>query len=69
MNWEQLRAILWLRWRLTRNQFARAGSLNVVLSIVLLALLLLGAAAFGLGGALLGAFAAAKAPPRVLLYI
>src|SRR6266567_3296833 len=69
MNWAQLQAILWLRWRLTRNQFARAGSLNVVLSIVLSALLLLGAAAFGLGGFFLGAYAGAKAPPRVLLYI
>ena len=23
MNWQQIRAILWLRWRLTKNQFAR----------------------------------------------
>ena len=35
MNWEQLRAILWLRWRLTRNQFTRGGQLNAVLSVLI----------------------------------
>ena len=43
MNWRQLRTILWLRWRLSRNQWSRGGLLNAVLTmIVAVALLVLG---------------------------
>ena len=34
MNWAQLRAMLWLRWRLTRNQWRRGGQLNAVITLV-----------------------------------
>ncbi|HEX3797575.1 MAG TPA: hypothetical protein VH413_02645 [Verrucomicrobiae bacterium] len=50
MNWNQLSTILWLRWRLTRNQFARAGKFNAVLAIigvVFMVCLIIGA---GIGG-------------------
>ncbi len=33
MNWNQFRTILWLRWRLSRNQLGRAGVWNAVLTI------------------------------------
>jgi hypothetical protein len=69
MNWDQLSAILWLRWRLTRNQFARAGALNAVLSVigmVLAAVLIIGA---GVGGLLAGALGMSKAPPLAVLGI
>lgn len=69
MKWQQLRAILWLRWRLTRNQFTRAGKVNAVLSAIGVAAMLLGAVAAGLGGVVGGAFAGAKAPPEALLAI
>ena len=69
MNWQQLRAILWLRWRLTKNQFARAGQINAVLSIFMLAMLVLGAVGAGVGGVVGGVFAGWKAPPQVLLVI
>ena len=69
MNWDQLRAIVWLRWRLTRNQFARAGAVNAVLSIFLMALLALAAIGFGIGGFVLGLFSGAKAAPWLLLLI
>ena len=36
MNWDQLRAMLWLRWRLTRNQWRRGGQLNAVITLILL---------------------------------
>ncbi|MBI3849950.1 MAG: hypothetical protein HY298_06620 [Verrucomicrobia bacterium] len=54
MNWEQLKTILWLRWRLTRNQWSRSGGLGAVLAV------LVGVGAFVLGalsftGGLLGA--------------
>ncbi len=53
MNREQLKTILWLRWRLMCNQWRRSGGLGAVIAI------LVGAGAFMLGavcftGALLG---------------
>src|SRR5262245_26650852 len=39
MNWEQLKTIIWLRWRLTRNQFLRAGQLNAVISVLLVVIM------------------------------
>ena len=69
MNWDQLSAILWLRWRLTRNQFARAGALNAVISVigmVLAVTLIIGA---GVGGLLAGAMGMPKAPPLAVLGI
>lgn len=38
MNWDQLKALLWLRWRLTRNQWAKGNPLAlVVLGLALIA--------------------------------
>ena len=34
MNWDQLKTILWLRWRLTRNQWRRSGGLGAVLAAI-----------------------------------
>jgi ABC-2 type transport system permease protein len=34
VNWDQLKTILWLRWRLTRNQWARSKGFGAVLSAV-----------------------------------
>ena len=34
MNWQQLTALLWLRWRLMANQWRRAGTLNAVLMTI-----------------------------------
>jgi len=54
---EQLKTILWLRWRLTRNQWQRAGGFGAVLAgIVAVGAVMLGGATFigGLLGAALG---------------
>jgi ABC-2 type transport system permease protein len=69
MNWEQLRAILWLRWRLTKNRFVRGGQLNAVLAVFISVVLVLGAAGLGVGGVLAGYFAAAEASSKALLII
>jgi hypothetical protein len=60
MNWDQIQAILWLRWRLTKNQFARGGPINAVLSIIILGLVLIAALGIGLGAVFLGASALGK---------
>jgi len=57
VNREQLKTILWLRWRLTRNQWQRAGGFGAVLAaIVAVGAMFLGSATFvgGLLGAALG---------------
>src|SRR5262245_18972505 len=67
MNWEQLQAILWLRWRLTRNQFTRGGHLNAVVAIMLLTILLLASAGFAVGSVFLGAIIGVKAGAQTVL--
>jgi hypothetical protein len=63
MNWSQLCTILWLRWRLSRNQFHRGGAVNAVLAIIATIAGLVLVFAGGVGGLLGGALALAKAPP------
>jgi len=47
VNWDQLKTILWLRWRLTRNQWARSKGIGAVVSaIVAAAVCLMGGLSF-----------------------
>jgi ABC-2 type transport system permease protein len=67
MNWSQLRTILWLRWRLSRNQWSRGGLFNAVLmTIVTVALFVLGMVS-GIAGVLVGFFVLAEMSPLKLL--
>jgi len=54
VNREQLKTILWLRWRLTRNQWQRAGGFGAVLAVVV-ALSAMGLGGVSFIGGLLGA--------------
>jgi len=69
MNWSQLRTIIWLRWRLSRNQWSRGGTLNAVLTLIItfigLALSLVG----GFAGLVCGALLLSKAPAPVMLIV
>ncbi|HSW02557.1 MAG TPA: hypothetical protein VLI39_20510 [Sedimentisphaerales bacterium] len=56
MHWSQIRTILWLRWRLTRNQWARGGRLSVGISIAIMVILLVIGIGGGIGGLCLGVF-------------
>ena len=69
MNWDQFKTIVWLRWRLSRNQFGRGGQLNAVLSVLLTVMLLFGSVGLAAGGLALGFFVAAEAPAPALLLI
>ena len=69
MNWDQLKTILWLRWRLMRNQWRRTGGLGAVLAaIVAVGAVVLGGVSFV--GALLGAaFGLGEVKPLVVMGI
>jgi len=41
VNWQHLKTIAWLRWRLTANQWKKGGSVNAILGLVLLGVALL----------------------------
>jgi ABC-2 type transport system permease protein len=69
VNWQQLQAIIWLRWRLSRNQFMRGGKLNAALSVISVVVMVAAGLSAGVGGVLGGYFAGLKAPPVVLLLI
>lgn len=69
MNLEQLKAILWLRWRLTRNQFYRSGSIGTVLSIVTLVALASVTLSLAAGAFIGGLAAGRQAGPDALMII
>jgi len=69
MDGNHLRTILWLRWRLTRNQWSRGGPLNAILTIVAAAAGLLIGIVGGIAGLLAGVFLLAKTSPDGLLVL
>src|ERR1041385_3026134 len=69
MNWEQFRAILWLRWRLSRNQLTRGSGLAAVL-VVIVSILMAGFALLSIvGGVLAGALAMKQATAPVVMFV
>lgn len=67
MTWSQLWTILWLRWRLTRNQWSRHGRVTAAISVIVTTVLAAVGAAGGLGGFLLAAFRkVGTSPPGML---
>ncbi len=69
MYLQHLRTLLWLRWRLTRNQWRRGGQVNAVISMIVSAIGLGLAVVGGVGGLLLGVFAMSKASPQESMFI
>jgi ABC-2 type transport system permease protein len=69
MNWTQLSTILWLRWRLSRNQFVRGGSLNAALQILGLICGVILCVGSGIAGLLAGALGLSKASPMITLVV
>jgi hypothetical protein len=69
MDWSQLRTIIWLRWRLTRNQWSRGGKINAVLTIIVAVIGLAIGFGGGIAGLLAGTFALSKASPTVMLLV
>jgi len=69
LNWDQLKTILWLRWRLTRNQWRRAGGFGAVMAVIVaVSAVVLGGATF-VGGLLGAALGLGEAKPEVVMGI
>ena len=69
MNWEQFRAILWLRWRLTRNQLTRGSGVGAVIAALAGVLLVTIAGGAAVGSLLLGALAMKQATVTVMMLV
>jgi ABC-2 type transport system permease protein len=69
MNWDQFGAILWLRWRLTKNALTRGGQVNAVLAILLAVLMGVAAVGAGVGGIAFGWISGSEASAPALLLI
>ncbi len=68
MNWEHLKAFIWLRWRLLYNQNRKAGALNAVLTTIVFVGALLATIPVFIGSFALGLYAIPKAQPAHLMY-
>jgi ABC-2 type transport system permease protein len=69
VNWEHLKAFLWLRWRIISNRNRRAGKGAVILQAIFTAIMVAGGiVAFG-GGIALGYFALPRVTPAIFLYV
>lgn len=68
MNWEHLKAFVWLRWRLMSNQYRRAGTFNAVLMSILSIAAVVIALPLLIGSVALGVYLIPKATPIQLLY-
>ncbi|MFV1966119.1 MAG: hypothetical protein ACC628_11890, partial [Pirellulaceae bacterium] len=69
MNWQHMRTILWLRWRSRLNQLKRAGSLNAVLTILLLGVAVVTGVSMFFVALLVGLFVLPEASPDVILFL
>lgn len=69
MNWSQFQAILWLRWRLSINQWQRGGQLNAVIAMIVVVLVLLAAVTGGMVGLLVGAFGLTRMGPEAFRHL
>jgi ABC-2 type transport system permease protein len=69
MNWHQLRTVLWLRWRLTRNQWKKSGGIGAALAAIIVAMGVT-MAITGFGAGLLGGLVALReAAPTVIMAV
>ncbi|MBX3746177.1 MAG: hypothetical protein KF833_12805 [Verrucomicrobiae bacterium] len=69
MNLEQLRALLWLRWRLTRNQWSRGGTIQAVLTAIGMGLGMCMGAAAAVGGLVVGYGPLSRAEPVTMQWV
>ena len=69
MNLTQLRALIWLRWRLSRNQWRRRGQINAVITLLGVVIGLGLAVLGGIGGVLVGSLAMKNVSGETMLFV
>jgi hypothetical protein len=69
VNWQHLKAFIWLRWRLRFNQVQRSGTVNAVILVILAVGAVCLAVAMLIGLFFVGLFLLPLAPPEALLLI
>src|SRR4030042_1569832 len=69
MDRSQLYAILWLRWRLTRNQWSRGGQFNTAITMIVAILGVVIGVLGGMGGLLLGVLRLAPPSPLSIIVV
>ena len=67
MNRDQLKTILWLRWRLTRNQWRKGGNVGAAIAGIVLVVGLILAACTFTGAIVVGVLALGSAKPVVVM--
>ena len=67
MGFSQFKTILWLRWRLTRNQFYRLGLVNAIISMAIVAIVIFLGFSGSLFGLVISLLKLSKAKPNSLL--
>src|SRR4051794_10164260 len=69
MNRNQLKTILWLRWRLTQNQWSRSRGIGAAIAVIVaIAAVMLAALSFG-GGVVAGALALKTANAETVRWV
>jgi ABC-2 type transport system permease protein len=69
MNWDHIRALLWLHSRLYRNRLRRSGTGGVIVEALVSIMSVVLAIAFFSAGLLVGALAMKKASPNAVLFV
>ncbi len=69
MNWQHLKAFVWLRWRLLKNQWRKAGAVNAVLMMIVSIGALVTAIPLFIGCFMLGLYLIPQATPALLMYV
>ena len=69
MNWQHLTLIIWLRWRLSYNQWRRAGMVNAVLTVGLVIGALISSVLAFFAALIVGCLMLPKAEPDHMMYI
>lgn len=69
MNWQHMKTILWLRWRVRLNQLKRGGTVNTVLTIGLYSIGLVASVIMFFLAVLVGILTLPKASPMAILIV
>jgi hypothetical protein len=69
MSWTHLKTLLWLRWRLSRNRWKRAGTVNLIFSVIVVAMALVGSVIAFFAALIGGILGLGKASPDLVLLL